>query len=280
MSSKADRHGKSRSVDARYIVVPDQHFEYIYEPALRCVLAAIGIVKPTGMVNLGDVGEWNGASHWQWKKRKRPPLEMQLALIDADIAKVNAGLDRIDEQCDKYGVHDKHMIEGNHDDWLNQVVDENPFLKTTAHKYGSGYRFKDALTLDRRGYKYYPAGKLLKIGKLNFYHGHLLGGIDHCRNHLLRWGINLMYADKHDVQQRSITHADGEKSAWSIGCLKRFDHRANLFMRHAPQNWGHAFATVDFWNHGLFSVHVVRIIKGQCSMWGHIINGNNTKTGK
>jgi hypothetical protein len=279
MPNKRRPRAGSRSVDKRYVVISDQHMPFADQAAISCVLKAIGMVRPTGIINIGDVGEWEGASHWQWKessryKRKRPPLEVQLGQIDGDIAAVNAGLDEIDEACARAGVKEKHMIEGNHDDWMNQLVYENPFLKTTGHGYGTGYMFKDAVNLATRGYQYHPAGKLLKIGHLNLYHGHLLAGIDHCRNHLLRWGVNLMYGDKHDVQQRSVTHVGGEKSAWSIGCLKRFDHEANLFMARAPSNWGHAFAVVDFWAKGIFSVHVVRIIKGECSLWGKVINGN------
>jgi len=45
-------------------------------------------------------------------------------------------------------------------------------------------------------------------------------------------------------------------------------------MARAPSNWGHAFAVVDFWDKGIFSVHVVRIIRGQCSLWGRVIDGN------
>ena len=62
---------------------------------------AIEIIKPSIYIDLGDVGEWLGASHWQWRKKKRPPLEYQIPFIDKDVVDVNKGMDMIDESLDK-----------------------------------------------------------------------------------------------------------------------------------------------------------------------------------
>ena len=257
----------------RYIYATDPHFPYHDEPAIRCLLKAIEIVKPDGFIWGGDVGEFESAGHWQWKKKRRPPLEFQLPLVDADIAAVNAGMDRIDEALDKANVKVKHFMEGNHDDWLNRLVVENPFLERTSHKYGKGYLFKDAVGLKRRGYKFHPVGKMLHIGHCYFYHGHHHGGIHHAKNHLLKMGVNVMYGHWHDIQQASVTHIDGQKSAWSMGCLKRLDHEANEWLERRPVNWGHAFATVDYFGKD-FSVNVHRIVDGRVSVYGELVDGN------
>ena len=112
----------------RYIVTPDKHFPLHDKKAISCLIQIIEEVKPDGYIDLGDVGEWKGASHWQWAKKKRPPLEYQLPFIDKDIVDVNKGLDMIDEALDKVNVEEKHMIEGNHDDWMNKFVDEHPYM--------------------------------------------------------------------------------------------------------------------------------------------------------
>ena len=130
---------KSKGVVKRAIVTPDKHFPLADMSAISCLKQTIEIVKPDIYIDLGDVGEWHGASHWQWKRKKRPPLEYQLPFIDQDIAEVNAGMDWIDESLDKVNCKTKHMIEGNHDDWMNKFVDEHPFLK--------GYRFKECVKL-------------------------------------------------------------------------------------------------------------------------------------
>ena len=250
----------------RGIIIPDQHYPLHDRAAIACVHQAIKIVRPTRFVNLGDVGEFENISHWRWKRRRRPPLEYQLPLIEAENTLVNRGLDDMDEQLDKVGCKDKYITQGNHDLWNDHFVEENPYL---PH-----FGFYEAMKWKKRGYVYRDAGKLLQIGKLHFYHGHLLKGIHHARAHLMAFGCNVIYADKHSVQQAAITHADGPKQAWSIGCLKSLRPEDNKFMENRLHNWGHAFAIVDWWDKGHFTVNVVNIIGGRCSLWGHVINGN------
>jgi len=253
-----------KGVVKRGIITPDKHFPLHDEKAIDVVCQAIRIIKPDFYVDLGDSGEFSSVSHWQWKKKKRPPLEYQLPRVYEDIGHVNAGMDIIDEALDKANVKEKHFIEGNHEEWLNGFSEENPFLQ--------GLSVKDALLLEQRGFEYHPNGKYLKIGKLWFYHGNHYGGIAHARNHLLRLGANIMYGHHHDIQMASVTHIDGPKSAWSIGCLKDMSDEANGLLGNRKTNWQHAFAVVDYFADGDFTVHVVNIINGRTSLWGKVLN--------
>jgi hypothetical protein len=258
-----------RSAVRRAIVTPDKHFPLAHMPSIDVLCQTIEIVKPDIYIDLGDVGEWENASHWKWSKRKRPPLEYITPGIEQDILDVNAGMDIIDESLDKANCKTKHMIEGNHDDWMNKFTAEHPYLK---------YKFKDVVDLKGRGYKYHPCGlspnQYLKIGKLSFYHGHHFASMHHAKNHLSRLGGNVMYGHHHDLQQASVTHMDGAKSAWSIGCLKDMSAEENQWLGGRPNNWSHAFAIVDFFENGYFTVHVIQIIDGRTSLWGEIIDGN------
>lgn len=271
--SRADKIDKG--VVERWVMSPDEHFPYHDKPAVNCMHKAIGIIKPTGYTCLGDIFECRSVSHWQWKRKKKPPLDYQLGTIDAEIKAGNKYLDKRDDVLDRAGVKKKDYIQGNHCSWNDLLVEEYPHLERTVHSYGKGYLFKDAYSFKKRGYRFYPIGKRVKYGKLYVYHGHLYGGIHHTKNHLLKMGVNVLYGHWHDIQQYSITHEDGEKSAWSVGCLKSFDYEsANEWLGRRPTNWGHGFAVVDFFDRGLFTVHVVRIINGKCSLWGSIIDGN------
>ena len=249
----------------RVLVTPDKHFPLADFAAINVVCKTIEIVKPDIYVDLGDTGEWSSVSVWQWKRKKRPPLEYQTPLIEKDIEDVNLGMDIIDESLDKANCTVRHFCEGNHEDWLNRFNDENPFLELSVDK---------ALNLSDRGYEYHPMGKYLKIGKLYFYHGHHYGGQYHSKNHLLKLGVNIMYGHHHDVQQHSVTHMDGQKSAWSLGCLKNMSEEKNKWLGNRKHNWSHAFSIVDFFENGYFTVHVLQIINGRTSLWGEIIDGN------
>jgi len=249
----------------RAIVTPDKHFPLHDKKAISVLCKAIEQVKPDIYVDLGDTGEWESVSHWQWRKKKRPPLEYQLPFVLKEIEEVNKGMDIIDASLDKAGCKERHITEGNHDDWLNRFVEENPYLK--------GYKFKDAVKLKERGYKYHPIGKLLKIGNLYFYHGHHFAGINHTRNHLLRLGCNVMYGHHHDMQQSSVTHMDGPKSAWSIGCLKDMTAEANAWLGNRQHNWQLGFAIVNFYRGGNFNVELCTIIDGKTVVDGKLIEG-------
>ncbi len=250
----------------RAVVTPDKHFPLADMAAINVVCKAIELVKPDCYVDLGDVGEWEACSHWKWKKKKRPPLEYIIDDVDRDIVDVNKGMDIIDEALDKANCKNKYITEGNHDDWMNRFVEENPYLKR--------YTFKNAVKLDERGYTYYPMGKYLKLGKLYLYHGHHFASMHHAKNHLNRLGTNLMYGHHHDVQMASVTNMDGVKSAYSIGCLKDMSSDKNAWLNNKKHNWQHAFAIVDFYDEGRFTVDIVQIIEGKAMVWGNLIDGN------
>ena len=257
---------KDKGVVNRAIVTPDKHFPLHDKPSINVLCQTIEIVKPDIYVDLGDIGEWSAFSAWKYKRKKVPPLEFMIPDMDADVDDVNKCMNQIDESLDKVNCKEKYITEGNHDNWLNMAVEKYPYI--------SKYKFATAVDLKGRGYTYYPFGKHLKIGKLYFYHGHQYGGQYHTANHLRKLGCNIMYGHCHDIQQMSATHMDGAKSAWSIGCLKDMSDEANSWLGNRRINWAHAFAIVDFYKNGLFTVHIIQIINGQTSLWGELVDGN------
>ena len=72
----------------------------------------------------------------------------------------------------------------------------------------------------------------------------------------------------------TATHIDGPKGAWSIGCLKDMSAEKNEWLGNRKINWAHAFAIVDFYDEGRFTVDVVQIIDGKARVWGQLIDGN------
>ena len=69
----------------RAIVTPDKHVPLHNKAAISVVKQAIEIVKPDMYIDLGDLGEWGSVSHWQWARKKKPPLEYITPEIDKDI---------------------------------------------------------------------------------------------------------------------------------------------------------------------------------------------------
>ena len=80
---------KRKGVLKRAIVTPDKHVPLHDKKACNVVLKAIEIVKPDIYIDLGDLGEWASVSHWQWKRKKKPPVEYIIPKVEKDIADVN-----------------------------------------------------------------------------------------------------------------------------------------------------------------------------------------------
>ena len=148
---------RDKGVIKRAIVTPDKHFPLHDVKSINILCKTIEIVKPDIYVDLGDVGEWSAFSAWKYKRKKARPLEFLIEDFDKDVKDVNAGMDIIDESLDKANCEERHITEGNHDNWLNMSVEKYPYVPQ--------YKFKNAVDLKGRGYKYHQFGKHLKIGK-------------------------------------------------------------------------------------------------------------------
>ena len=157
-------------IKERVVVFPDIHFPNHDEKAFKCALNVIKAVKPTAFLLIGDAIDGESVSHWQWSKKKRPPLEYQLPAIDKEIKDGNKGLDRIDKVLAKAGCTKKQFAQGNHEIWFDHFVEENPYLED--------YTSRRAFKFDERGYEWHPYGEVFKVfgSKLYAYHGgHYMG---------------------------------------------------------------------------------------------------------
>lgn len=261
------------------IVIPDTHGHLIDRPAFSCIQQAIQMLRPEIVIHLGDLGEWESNCSHNMKSKKPDPAEIARRIRNDARGARRAVLDPLDEVCARAEVKRKIMLTGNHDDRLDRFVKDNPDYASTSFDEATGYKFGQIYDWSKRQWQLYPIGKLLKIGDLHFYHGHLYGGINHTRNHLLHYGVSIMYGHWHDVQYSSVAHSNGIKGAWSIGCVKVLAPEKNDWLGHRPVNWGHAFAAVHWYgSKGHFTVNSVNIINGQCVFNGQFIDGN--KPGK
>ena len=245
-------------------ILPDQHFPLHDQKAFKVVLKALEIIRPSFFVNLGDVGEWESVSAWQWKGKKLPPLEYQLPVINKEIKVVNKLVDVLDKQLTFVGCNERYILQGNHDLWLDLFVEKYPYMKF--------HTFKEACRWTKRGYKYLEHNVPLKIGKLNFIHG-VYTTPNHAKKTLESFGVNIIYGHTHDIQRHNITRLeDGAISAWSLGCIKRLDLAANKWLKGKPNNWQHAFGVMYLFPDETFRLEIVDIINGKTNVWGKAIS--------
>jgi predicted phosphodiesterase len=245
------------------VVFPDIHFPNHDEKAFKCALNVLKEIKPSAFLLLGDAVDGESVSHWQWAKKKRPPLEFQLPSIKKEVKQANEGLDRIDKVLDEIKCNKKQFAQGNHELWFDHFVMENPYLD----HFGSRKAFK----FDERGYEWHPYGEVFKVfgSKLYAYHGGHFMGIAHARTHALQMGCNIIYGHTHDSQKAVITHISGPHMAYSMGCLTDM---TKDYLKGRPTNWTHNVAIVDIFANGNFNLVVLDIVNGVTSYGGKVIS--------
>lgn len=194
-------------------------------------------------------------------------MENRLPEIEKEIEEVNKLLDSFPK------AKKTTVLQGNHDKWLDYFVEEQVGDKYTGNTF-KDYLFDNAIRVKERGWNYYPYGELYSIGKLYFYHGGHYSTASHARQHVMHMGVNILYAHQHDVQRVSISHADGYRAAFCIGCLKKNDRKSNVWLKGKKTNWGTACAVIDFFTNGDYRCDIVDITAGRTTMWGKEINGN------
>jgi hypothetical protein len=256
----------------RELVFADPHAPLHDEKYLNVLLQAIEIVKPHTVRCVGDFGEWDSVSPWQFKRRKRPPLEYILDALTMEAEEVNAVLDRIDETCKSAGVKKKHMHMGNHEIWLENLHEEHPYLEWVLPWH--------IMELNKRKWTWTPNHKLVNVEGLIMYHGNAYGGIYHGANNLRKFGnVDIMYGHLHDYQIHSASLVEGTAKAYCIGCGKKMDRDSNDWVGPRAMNWSHAFAIASFFR-GIHTVEVVEVKDGRATLWGHELNGGTNGTKK
>lgn len=249
-----------------FLVIPDPHVTYEGSPeggidkaAESVLFQAIDIVKPDGTVLLGDVGEWQSVSHWQWKRRKRPPFEYLIPTITAETLAINTWLDKLDKSLDKVKCEKVIFNEGNHEVWANNFAEEEARPEYTS---------KRLMKIKERGYEWHEHGRFAKIGKLHTTHGGHFTGLHHAHKTVLGLSASCIYGHFHNVEFAHVMHLGGEYGAWSLGCLCKMDKK---FLNNRPTNWSHALGIVHVEGDGRFHVEVVDIFRGVGYVYGRRI---------
>ena len=248
------------------LILPDQHIREHHTAALSVVLQAIRMLKPDTVVNLGDVGENEGSSHWKYKRKSKPPLEFIVPDVDDDLRAVNHWLDLLDKAMADAGTKRKILTIGNHDKWLDYLCESHPVLLK------QGYGVVDAYRLHERGYEWADWGHYFPIGDWLFYHGGHYTNMHHCKSHLDKVGENIMYAHHHNYRFWSVPRRDGMLEAHCLGFLGEFEKE---FMHGNLHDWSHRFATIAFDEKGHGVPTIYTITDGACEIKGKMVDGKN-----
>lgn len=229
------------------------------EKAISVAVQFIHDFKPDHVVLGGDILDCGSVSHH--RKGVAGQLESLRLLAEAKECR-DSIIKPIQERVKGRLIY--HV--GNHEDWLNDVVDETPALEGIVD-------IAALLKLDDR-WEIVGQGKASKLGKLTFIHGDTVkGGQNPALAAVTNYERNIRFGHFHTFQMATKTtpiDANGHTGI-AVPCLSKKGHR---YGQGAPNKWMQGF--LWGWIGGpenIFNDYVTVIVNGKAIVNGKLYRG-------
>jgi predicted phosphodiesterase len=242
-----------------YIIVGDVHVPEQDNVAIKSVLNLMNDIKFDGIINIGDYLNLACISHWNKEKHKT----LEGKRLKTDYIEGNALLDEFDKRLPKGA--EKHFLKGNHEEWLDQLVEAQPALEGL-------FDLESGLKLQERGYKVYPYNDIIRFGRLCITHG-IYCGTTPARTHASKLLSNVLVGHTHSPEMCLIHSPAKEISVvgYVNGCLC---HMSPDYLKNKPSNWATGISILYLFPNGYFDVTPIRIVKGRFVHSGKVYDGN------
>ena len=255
----------------KIVLLPDFHHPHHNVPALRAVLQFLEYFKPNEVNLIGDAMNMDAVDHWLRDKGNRRALEGRritegYSWFDQDI------LTKIEKTAPQARWT---YMGGNHEDWINIVVDRDPALEGLIEP-------EIVLNLAARGWEWIPylvkkGGSVTRgiktYGKLLVFHGQYTNKY-HAAKTADMFSKSCAYGHTHDIQSYTKVTVDdhrGFHTAQSIGCLCNM---SPAFMKGKYNRWVNAFGVLYVRPDGMYNLYTPIIVKGKFTFDGIEFNGN------
>lgn len=237
----------------------DIHSPKIHRPTLSAMMHFVSDNTDyiTGFGFGGDQNDNEEISHHNKKKiifRKVGAYKHNTQFFDDEVLKPVESLLSDDAQ--------KVWIVGNHDDWENQLVEEQPELLGTVERI-------HLLNLEYRGWQIVERGGIYRLGKLSVIHGETLSGLGnqasayHARRAVEAYGRSVLYGHIHSPQSYAkvgpFTQTD-KHMAW---CSPIIGNTNPAYLQKRPTAWINGFTIVEVQENGSFNVFPVVVTNGK-----------------
>jgi hypothetical protein len=221
--------------------------------------------KPHTIILGGDILDCGAVSHHN--KGKAGKVEGLRLAKDAELARerlvkpLNATLARPHR-----GRNTKVYIPGNHEDWLNDLLDDIPGLE--------GIVDASALLGLDDSWTQVEVNKGFRMGELYFIHGDQIRGGEHVAKAAVLWaGENVRFGHYHTHQTYTMTSVIENKlprTGIAVPCLCTKDPKYN---EGKPNKWSQGFLYGYMNDDGTFHDYVVTIIEGKAIIEGKEYRG-------
>lgn len=252
----------------KFIAFFDAHMGYerrgghkvpLHDPkAIAVALQFAQDFKPNHVILGGDILDCGPVSHHN--KGKAGQVEGLRLLADAQECRTT-----ILNPLESLKTTSLTYIVGNHEDWLQDVVDEQPALEGIVD-VGA------LLKLDR--WKIVPQGDAHKLGKLTFIHGDQIRSGEHvAKAAVTAYERNVRFGHHHTFQTHTKTSAIDANGHTGIAvpCLCKKGPR---YGEGAPNRWMQGF----LWGYvggpdGVFNDYVSVVVNGKACINGKLYRG-------
>jgi len=236
-----------------WLVIPDLHVPFQDARFIQLVSKIITLLKPDGVVQLGDAIDW-----WQLSKYAKDPTRTRDAFDD--LAEYAGLLDEwealLPEGCEW------RQLQGNHEHRLERYVAEKaPDLAKMIRSMTEMLRFPER---NKRGglWRWFEMGnwRACKLGDVVLHHGFYFS--EHTAHRILqKYKCKMVTGHTHRVQLVS----DGDLWAATLGHGSKEDETS-----HAPvrTGWQQALGVLSIDPQGRGHLEVILVDRGQCIFRG------------
>jgi len=255
----------------RFMFVPDVHWGYetvgghkntLHDPkAVDIMLQFAEDFKPHDFIFGGDILDCGPIARHHNKGKPRKTEGFRL-LRDAEECRSNV-IQPIEKILPRDGV--KVYIQGNHESWIDDLLDEDPALEGLVD-------IRHLLKLDK--WKIVDQGRGYQYHKLYFVHGDTIKGGEHmAKNAVLNYERNIRFGHFHTAQlftKTSPLDAEVAKTGMAVPCLCSKDVG---YMERIPNKWVQGFEYGWVEEGGVFNDQIAVIIRGRALIEGKVYAG-------
>jgi hypothetical protein len=254
---------KAKNQCGTWACLHDLHYPFLSWSCWNAVIDFVSNTNLTGLILGGDMFDNMEISH----HTKGKPLFRERGAYDRNTngfkLKILDPLDKLLEGKEKI------WIIGNHDDWENQLIEEQPELEGTIERV-------KLLELEKRNWKIIPLGHAYKLGKLNVIHGEVLTGIGNqagmypSRKAVELYGASVLAGHTHSFQafsKISPVESTNKHVGYIAPCMCEINP---AYLKNRPTSWINGFTIIDVLPNSNFNVFPTIISSGKFSYGGRI----------
>lgn len=248
-----------------WVLLSDLHHPEYSKPAFKAALSFIELNKSKvkGVVLLGDNMDCvNISRHTKGKPRLRTR-----GGLAKDFARFNRDILLEIEKRIAPGT-EKVFFLGNHEDWLEQWLDENPEFEGLVS-------FDKILGLTKRGWEVVQQGDHREVGKAYLIHGDQVGSGMHVAKKLVdSFCATAIMGHVHTASMHTKVSQVKTKDKWVGYTLPTLGTVSPKYAKGRPNSFVQGLGIIELWKNDFVNVYIPIILDGKFSFGGVMYYGD------